>query len=86
MVQSIVKGIVNDDSKELLHHPAQSKESEILDRFRCSRCLNDCIDLPKNRTKKINPLLQVESSPVDRYWCLRYLNNCLDTNIAIILN
>ena len=57
-------------------------KSEIMDRFWCSRCLNDCIDLlymigsfacganvslvAKNGTKKIIPLLSIKSSEVDK--------------------
>ena len=58
-------------------------ESEIIDRFLHSRCLNDCIDLPdmigilasganaslvaKNGTSQIIPLPSIKSSPVDRF-------------------
>ena len=58
-----------------------------MDKFRCLRCLNDCIEVPdmirlfasgtnaslmaKNRNRKL-------SQPfVDRYWCLSCLKNCI---------
>ena len=84
---------------EFLHHLAQSIESEIIDRFWSSRCLNDLIDHPdmigsfsigstaslvaKNGTRNIIILLWIKSSPVDRYRCLRCLNEHYDTNITM---
>ena len=77
-------------------------ESNVIDRFRCWRYLNNHIDLPKltgsflsgttaslvskNRTKTIIPLLWVKSSLVDRFWYLRCLNSGLDTNFPITPN
>ena len=65
-----------------------------MDRFWCSRCLNDCIDLlymigsfasganvslvAKNGTKKIIPLLSIKSSPVDIFQSLICLNDYID--------
>ena len=69
-------------------------DSEIMDGFWHSRCLNDRIDLlymigslasgantslvAKNGTKKIIPLLSIKSSPVDRFQSLRCLNDHID--------
>ena len=66
-------------------------ESEIMDRFRNSRCLNNHIDLlqmigpwasganaslvAKIGTKKIILLLLIKSSPVDGFLCLRCLKD-----------
>ena len=71
-----------------------SLESEIMDGFSHSRCLNDRIDLlymigsfasgahvslvAKNGTKKIIPQLSIKSSPVDRFQSLRCLNDRID--------
>ena len=71
-----------------------SIESEKVDRFWHSRCLNNHIDLSymtgtlatsanassvaKNRTKQIIPLPSIKSSPVDRFYCLRFLYNRID--------
>ena len=67
---------------------------EIMDRFWCSRYLNNRIDLPnmigtfasganaslvaKNWTKKIIPLPLIKSSPVDGFWRSRCLYDRID--------
>ena len=69
-------------------------DSEIMDGFLHSRCLNDCINLlymigsfasgtnvylvAKNGTKKIIPLLLIKSSLVDRFKSFRCLNDRID--------
>ena len=69
-------------------------DSEIMDGFWYSRCLNYHIDLlymigsfasgtnvslvAKNGTKKNIPLLSIKSSPVDRIQSLRCLNDCIN--------
>ena len=69
-------------------------DSEMMDTFWHSRCLNDRIDLfymirsfasggnislvAENGTKWIFPLLSIKSSPVDRFQSLRCLNNCIN--------
>ena len=79
---------------ELLPYFALSIESEIIDGFWCSRCINDHFNLPdmigsfasgatnslvaKNGIKRIIPLLWIKSSPVERFWCLRCLNHRID--------
>ena len=69
-------------------------ESEIMDRFWHSRCLNNCIDflymiesfasganaslVAVNGTKEIILLLSIKSSPVNRFQSLRCLNDHID--------
>ena len=79
---------------KILPYLSCSIESEIMDEFWCSRCLNNCIDLTymigsfssgtnaslvtQNEAKQIIPLLWIKSSPVDRFWYLSCLNDHID--------
>ena len=61
--------------------------SEIMDGFWCSRCLNNCIDLPNmiesfvsGATASLVPKKGTENLSLlfeNIFWCSRYLNNCI---------